>query len=366
MGIRERKNGKIELLRFVFSVIVMLFHIGVTVFGRETTFSDNFTFFYNGSFGVEFFFALSGFLMASHIYRACNQPDNLSKETCVFVSKKVLRILPLHIIAFFVAFIVACVTDTEYSGIGYRLLDGLPNMLLIMRSGLPEKDVLTPEWYICQLLFATMLLYPLCRKYYKIFSRIVAPMVAVLVIGYLLETTGSLMDSTYWLGLFSKSFARAVAEICAGVFAFELCRYINKLNFKKADRVFLTVVEVVCWVLVLVFTFTNIDDSYAGHFFIFLCVALCLAFSDVTYGKACYNNKACFFLGSLSLPIYILHPIAQKIVEVCYAQGSNALKVTVFVVFTLILCFVTKPLEKLLKEAIFSKLNQLKGKTARS
>ncbi len=361
MGVKKMKNGKIEILRFAFSVVIMFFHIGVSVLGRTFTFEDKYTFFNSGYFGVEFFFVLSGFLMASFIYKQQYEPHNLGRETCAFVSKKILKILPLHLIAFCLAFIVICQANQyNFEEASYRFLDGLPNLLLIMRSGLPGEDVLTPEWYLCQMFLAMMLLYPLCRKYYKTFSKVVAPLVAVFVIGYLIQTTGSLLDSTYWLGSVSKSFARAVAELCAGVFVFEVCRYIKNLNFKKFDKLFLSVVEVVCWLAVFAFTFVIIDDAYAGHFLILLCIALCLSFSGVTYGAGCFNNKISSFLGSLSLPMYLLHPVAQKIVEVYFIEYSEVERITIFVVLTFVLCLLVKPFEIMLEKAIFKKIKQLK------
>ncbi len=361
MSSAKPRNGKVELLRFAFSFVVMFFHIGISIFGRNHVVAEKYTFFYNGYFGVEFFFVLSGFLMASFIYKQRNKIPDLGRETPVFILKKVKKILPLHIIAFVLAFVIMCIVRKyNIQQISYAFMYGIPNLFLVMRSGLMGKDVLTPEWYLCQMFLAMMVLYPLCRKYYRSFSRIVAPLIAVFLVGFLITNTGSLYDSSSWLGIASKSLFRAFAEICAGVFVFEVYRYVEKLNFKKGDKIFLSVVEILCWLSVFMFTFTTVRDRYAGQMLILLCIALCLSFSNATYGMKFFNNKVFYFLGSLSLPLYLLHPVAQRIVMAWCTNFSDAGKVAMFVVVTLALCLVITPLERKLGVAISQKINQLK------
>ena len=53
-------NGKIELLRFVFAVIIVIHH-------SRYIFGDDYSPFLGGSLGVEFFFFVSGYLMMATI-----------------------------------------------------------------------------------------------------------------------------------------------------------------------------------------------------------------------------------------------------------------------------------------------------------
>lgn len=55
-----KRNGKIELLRFLFAVIIVLHH------SRQLLGDEN-CLFLGGSLGVEFFFIVSGYLMMSSI-----------------------------------------------------------------------------------------------------------------------------------------------------------------------------------------------------------------------------------------------------------------------------------------------------------
>ena len=57
-----KRNGKIDLLRFLFAVIIVLHH-------TRYLFGDEHCFFHGGSLAVEFFFIVSGYLMTAHAAR---------------------------------------------------------------------------------------------------------------------------------------------------------------------------------------------------------------------------------------------------------------------------------------------------------
>ena len=66
-----KRNGSIDFWKFIFSLVIMSFHS--IYFAGDEKFL-----FYNGANMVEFFFLVSGFLMAGHC--------SLEKYMAVFVS----------------------------------------------------------------------------------------------------------------------------------------------------------------------------------------------------------------------------------------------------------------------------------------
>lgn len=69
------KNGKVELLRFFFCIAVLLFHEQKYILGEASLeHGVHFALFPHGSIGVEFFFVLSGVLMAKSILPADRIP----------------------------------------------------------------------------------------------------------------------------------------------------------------------------------------------------------------------------------------------------------------------------------------------------
>lgn len=56
----KQRNGKIEFLRFVFSMVVVLFHLNYVYFKDKLLLTDSISFFAYGYIGVEFFFLVTG------------------------------------------------------------------------------------------------------------------------------------------------------------------------------------------------------------------------------------------------------------------------------------------------------------------
>lgn len=56
----KKINGEIELLRFVFAIGVVLVH-------SKNLFGEEWKYFLKGSFGVEFFFIVTGFFLAKSV-----------------------------------------------------------------------------------------------------------------------------------------------------------------------------------------------------------------------------------------------------------------------------------------------------------
>lgn len=75
-----QRNGKIELLRFIFCMAVLLFHCEKYVLGEPSLEKGyHLSLFCHGSMGVEFFFLVSGFLMAKSISKKIRMQTELQE-----------------------------------------------------------------------------------------------------------------------------------------------------------------------------------------------------------------------------------------------------------------------------------------------
>ena len=96
------KNGKIELWRFLFCIIIMTFHIGDDILGLDYRIAGDISLFSKGQFAVEFFFVLSGFLMASSAFKNRNNGIGTGRDTFNFMQRKLMAVLPYHLMIFFI------------------------------------------------------------------------------------------------------------------------------------------------------------------------------------------------------------------------------------------------------------------------
>lgn len=100
---KNKRNGKIELLRFIFCIFILFYHIGLPIYGRSDTpiIGDHITFFSKGYLGVEFFFLVTGFLMARSAHKTNRTSNNsVGTDSLRFMKKKIWSIFPYHLVAF--------------------------------------------------------------------------------------------------------------------------------------------------------------------------------------------------------------------------------------------------------------------------
>ena len=77
---KEKRNGTIELLRFIFCMVVLFFHISMDIYGtdwRQISWEGIFRY---GALGVEFFLITSGFFLAKSVNKYSNPPETLERK----------------------------------------------------------------------------------------------------------------------------------------------------------------------------------------------------------------------------------------------------------------------------------------------
>ena len=335
-----RRNGKIELMRFVFCLTVLFRHINHDLWKTKKILIGKFTFFKYGYMGVEFFFLVSGYLMASTISRkiekerldSTEKSTDLGIETIQFLGHKIKGILPYHIISC-VLMIAICLLKNPGAYLR-TLFNALPSLLFLQRLGLGDGQVLNVEWYIGSMLLAMLLLYPICRRYYSVFSRVAAPIISLLLIGYLIHETGGMGGSGVWLGWTYKCNIRAVAEICLGIVCYELCNQISSIKFTFPARVMFSLVECACYAMPILYMCSPLNQKYESYVVALLAIAITLSFGriGVLGERGVFQNRVCMFLGAISLPVYLIQNVTRiLVIDLCgfLSTGAQAFVITV-------------------------------------
>lgn len=358
---KSKRNGKIELLRFIFCILILFFHCDVDMFEVSKNFNHGFSFFRHGYVGVEFFFIVTGYLMvkSSLSKRRVNTP--IGKDTVNFLAGKVTAIMPAHIPAFLVTFIVICFDEKlTGSGILKRLLDALPNFFFVSRTGLPYKDVIGVEWYISTMMVALLILYPLLKRFKKTFTMVIAPIISIFIIGYICHKYDDAFSGVKaWDVFCTKSTLRAIAIISLGAFCYSFAERIKQWKLKKSDIVFLTVLEAVCYILIFYYAVSQLGLKYDGIFAFIMALAVSLSFSEVTLTSKLFNNNLCYYLGKLSLPIYLCQDMFRKIVNHNYSDLRGLYKVIMFVGLTVIAGIILELISRPVTKAIQRKIKQI-------
>lgn len=347
----NQRNGKIEFFRFAFSIIVVLFHLNYTYFNNHYHVTNEITFFSHGCIGVEFFFLVTGWLFAKSCYKKQKMPCILGKDTIQFVGHKWFSVFPFHLIAFIATFIsYIFLKKLSLTEIIVHFFQSIPNLFLVQKIGIYANNIIGEEWYISVMILSLAVLYPICRKYYEIFTRVISPLAGIFLVGYLYQKYGCLSNTSVWDGFFQKIQIRAFAEICLGVFAFECSRFISRLHFSTVQKWILSILEYGCYIAVILFTCASVSAKYEVYALYALMIAVILSFSEVTYGLSLFQNRVIFFLGKLSLPLYLSQAFARSIVQ---RYGSNlhiSLQFAIIVLLNVLFALLVYELGKKVKE----------------
>lgn len=353
------KNGKIELYRFLFCICVLMFHLQKYFVG-EPSLRDgiHLAFFPHGSVAVEFFFVLSGYLMARSVYRARQKdPTQTDRFTAsdglLFLKRKYLSIFPQHLVAFLPALIAYILyKNFNLANAVLAAVKSIPNLFLIQMSGISLTNPNHVEWYISCMLIASAFLYPFLKKHYDPFSKYAAPLIALGILGYLYYNTKSLTGVNVWMGFTYKSMLRAIAELLLGITGFEVSRHMAETAFTVRQKVLLTGLELVCFLLVMGYILLTMGKEYEIYALALMWMLVVLAFSGATYGNSFFQNKFIYTLGKLSLPVYLSQMTAIWLGQKYFDALSSAQRIAAGTLITAVLAVVVMFLGDKLSQVI--------------
>ena len=239
----NKRNGKIDLLRFVFSIMVVVFHFNKTLY--------DYRLFAKGYIAVEFFFIVSGFLFAQSLAKRPYQKDTLIQDSMGFMKRKFGTFFPYHLFFFVVCFCYTAVIQRWNPELMLsHLLLAAPDLALIQMGGISSLSLLRYEWYVSVMLMVMFLLTPLAIRWRKLFLYYLCPILFVGLTGYLYQQYHTLNVSRDWNGLFYVGLLRAAAEIALGCIGYAVY---EKGIFRKVPKLLLLLTEVCIYILVILF-----------------------------------------------------------------------------------------------------------------
>lgn len=309
----SRRNGKIELLRFIFCICILFYHICKDLWDGKKLIADGFSFFDHGRTGVEFFFLITGFLAAGSAAKLIKQQSNISigKSTYDFIFKKIKSIFIPHIILCTLMICLLAFNDKLTMKV---FLNKFPSIFFLQATGITYDFFIAVEWYICSMLFALCIIYPLLLKNFEFTSNVIAPVGSSLLIGYMISKYNMLPSSPVPDPLISPNNLRGLAIVLLGVFCYSMCERIKSLKLKRNQKYFLVAAENICWIMSLYFIVSNVHKKYEGIVVYILAVAVTLAFSR-KFDSKFYNNAFVMYLGRISLTVYLSQNLVRNFVR---------------------------------------------------
>lgn len=331
----KKKNGEIELFRFVFSTFIVLNHFNNAF--------DNFKFFPKGYIGVEFFFLISGFLMAMSGEKHAGIDRNIiPSETYQFLKRKISNFYGYFFVSWLL--LVLYVIIVERQSIAYivkGLISVVPNLTLTRQAGfaLPNESLaLTGDWYLSVMILASLILYPIMLLSYKWSIRIIFPILGLFGLG-LIQTQYETLIVVHQAETFILlgGMWRGLCEMALGAWGYAMVQIIKKYDFTKLSIVGLTIVKYSCMVPIILYIFLHSSDSYSIVMLIFCLGFVMLSFSGKTYGIQ--GNYLILFLGKFSLPVFVSHGLLRRVGLFLWGNEAKFCQVILLVVLSYVVAF---------------------------
>lgn len=317
-----QKNGSVEFLRFLFTSIIIFFHINLDLWDQKKVVAVvgdvPVTFFNHGNIGVEFFFLVTGWLMAKTIYSRYMQPE----KTLHFVTRKARAIFPYYLFACALTPLVRIMTDRTLS-LSYFIYR-IPSLFFLQRVGI-GKPFIGCTWYLSSMLLALAVAYPLCRRFYKAYTLLIAPVLCAALLGAIIFFTGSLGDIDDWFIFTYKTNIRAFAEISMGTTAFEISRRMQGNVHSLVMRILLSLTALACLGLSLAYMCSEMEGSFGLAVFYLLFILVVIVFSGE--GMLCqaglFSHPFFTYLGRISLPMYLTQTLLRRSVSWYFAKSPQ-------------------------------------------
>lgn len=275
-------NATIRSLRFVFVMMIFMSHFG---------YADISAFDAGGDCGVAFFFLLSGFALSMGYG---SRIDDGVFSYRHFMKRRLLKVYPLHLLSLVLLLVLF------HPEIGHKLLLNA----LLLQSWIPDANYYFSyngvSWFLSSLLFH-YLLFPVVWKWANRFTLIAV--VAFCAAAYVLVPYGRITAVLYvapWMRF---------VDFFLGVVLYKLYRRSSGVNIPGWTEWFLVAL------LAASLASYPFVDAKLRNAPLYWCVLLPLIFVFVREkGPVTKCLRCCLFqwLGSLSMPIFMLHPIVLR------------------------------------------------------
>lgn len=351
----KKRNGTLEFMRFVFCLTILFFHIGKMLLGGVSLKDGvHFALFPHGAMGVEFFFILTGVFLAHSAEKQSLQSEkkiSILPDTLKYFNKKYISVFPQHVVAFAVLFGVMVLIHLNMPNWSAweRLDTAVPSFFLIQMTGIMGVPLNHIEWYLSAMLIAILIVYPLSRLNFRIFSRYIAPVASVGLFIWMCCEYPSLTGVTrpMYIGqefFIYKGLIRAVAEITLGTFVYSLGKYglaplADKIG--KSARIVLTAVEWIMYIAAVIITLLTLPYGWEYGALAVIFVGVTLSYSGLTYSGELFDNNVSYFLGRITLPVYLSQLAAIYAVNYYLPDDSDGMKVWAALVLTAVSSAVT-------------------------
>ncbi len=313
----------LDIFRGVFSAMVVFYHM--SAFANTLFINNNFV--YNSDLFVDFFFVLSGFVIA-YSYRAINSTHSLQH----FLKKRWWRIYPLH---FVMLMIFVLIEITKRFFVGHVQINNLNNVnnnwvsfissLFLLNSikmpGVHDVSWNIPSWSISAEMISyvffggiMLVLFKIKKKAYKNYIAAAVAIVAIVVVRLV---TGNVMLNYS----FDFGFLRGLAGFFTGVLCMSAYTYFKSSMHAMPAKVF-HIAEVLLLLSVGFFIYEGEIFKQVGFIYLllFFLAVFTFAFEKGFVSHLLKQSGILKRMGKYSYSIYMTHALLLSVFNIVFIR----------------------------------------------
>lgn len=323
----KKRNGVIDLLKFLFAVMIVIFH------SKNFVNAESEKILRSAGLGVSFFFIVSGYLMAHSARRVqADQEHPAGPLTVQFIWKKIKGMAPEFYTAWVIAFAVESFI-VKNKGIAEALKDGaygIFELLFLTMAGFEGKGILRVNhvsWYLSAMLIVMALYYPLLIKKRDTFLTLIAPLLCAFIYGYMYTClpNGFSGPSTQVFGPIRRGLVRAAAEIALGCACYLPAQKLKRMELTKTLRLLMGAVVLLCFGMVFYQAIGKMQPIGYILAALVMAVGITLCFSEQTvWNDMLAGNRVVGWLGEFSLCLYLCHGFWSHAMSILFPEQSYA------------------------------------------
>lgn len=288
-------NYFIDFIKFIFSIIIVLYHTWM--------FSEGYGhgLFNYGYLAVGFYFIVTGYLMSQSLSKEKKVNEKIGIKTLKFLYKKIASIFPYILFSFIVGTLIIYKNETfsfEFLTKNYIVAELLQFGILGFRFAINS-----PTWYISAMLVSLAILYPLALKYKDNYNTLIAPLLLILVLGICYSfdiAIDSPLENDF---IFLNGLYKGFIFTLLGNISYTITNWLKKINFKRTGKVLLTIIEfvlLICLICTMHFNFMG-----TIMFALMLLILVIIAFSGKSYSNKLFSLPFYKTLGKFGFIMYL-------------------------------------------------------------
>lgn len=320
---RKSRNGKISILKFLFSILIIAYHL-------VDYFNNGQIMFPLGYIGVEFFFIVSGFYFCkkSLNYKKVDSKV-IGEETFRFILKKIKQFAPYILFLCVISIPVSIFIDKLQI---FDINSAISNLFYIPNHDNKVLVIYGITWYICSMIIVQAILFPILLKYRRNYTNVYSFLIVYFLFSYLIINTGEIGNPWVYMPFCLKGILRAMLDMNIGICIYTIIEKIKKIEFTDFSKFLLTTIELLGYGLIF---YLATKQSIKYEFIMLLVLSFCLliSLSEKVYLQEISNNKLFYYLEKLSLPMYI----NQFVIINVYCYVINKFKLSINYILSIII-----------------------------